>query len=56
MALSLRADCFWQRGSRQLMVQIILSLCFEVAIFIGPRSPDVRAKLSKEHVAQFVYL
>lgn len=57
MALSLRADCFWHGGGagRQLMAQIILSLCFEVAIFIVPRSPDVRAKLSKEHVAQFVY-
>lgn len=55
MALSLHADCFWQGGGRQLMAQIILSLCFEVVIFIVPRSPDVRAKLSKEHVAQFMY-
>lgn len=55
MALSLRADHFWQRGSRQLMWQIILSLCFQVAIFLAPRSPAMQAKLSQKHMAQFVY-
>lgn len=55
MALSLCADHFWQQWSRQLMQQIILSLCFQVVISIVPRSPAMLAKLSQEHMAQFVY-